>query len=298
MQRPGDELLVAYLDGELDELQRAQVEGSLHRDPALRDRVAELAESAALLRAAFDETLREPVPERLIAAARGETAATTATSTAGSTILPFPRRSRVVSTIAQNRRWWVSVAVAASLFGLVIGGVGVGYLDKGTLRSDKQQVADASAASTSGSWLDNIAGYHKLFVSTGDSGDGGGGLDIASNADNGEVTSKISQRIAQGIRLPDLKPWGLTFKGARYLVVEGRPAAQLYYTTDNKAIGPLTIVIASSKRPDLAPTFDHRQDVNLLYWRHHGRAYAIVGQADIGYMWGLANDIAWQMDAI
>ncbi|HEY0523495.1 MAG TPA: hypothetical protein VGD08_08900 [Stellaceae bacterium] len=291
MQRPGDELLVAYLDGELDEAQHAQVEGWLHRDPTLRDHVASLAESAALLRAAFDETLREPVPERLIAAARGETTA----AAAGPTVLPFPQRNRVVSTIAQNRRWWVSVAVAASLFGLVIGGVGVGYIDKDTLGGDKQQIADASAASGPGSWLDNIAGYHKLFVSA---GDGDGGLDIASNADNGEVTSKISQRLAQGIRLPDLKPWGLTFKGARYLVVEGRPAAQLYYTTDNKAIGPLTIVIASSKRADLAPTFDHRQDVNLLYWRHHGRAYAIVGQADIGYMWGLANDIAWQMDAI
>ena len=295
MQRPGDELLVAYLDGELDELQHAQVEGWLQRDPALRDRVARLAESAALLRAAFDETLREPVPERLIAAARGKTAAAADAATASPTVVPFPQKNRVVATIAQNRRWWVSVATAASLFGLVVGGGGVGYLDKDTPGGDKQQTADASAASASGSWLDNIAGYHKLFVSA---GDGGSGLDIASNADNGEVTSKISQRIAQGVRLPDLKPWGLTFKGARYLVVEGRPAAQLYYTTDNKAIGPLTIVIASSKRPDLAPTFDHRQDVNLLYWRHHGRAYAIVGQADIGYMWGLANDIAWQMDAI
>ena len=38
--------------------------------------------------------------------------------------------------------------------------------------------------------------------------------------------------------------------------------------------------------------------VNLLYWRHHGRAYALAGQTDVGYLWGIANDVAWQLDAI
>ena len=25
---------------------------------------------------------------------------------------------------------------------------------------------------------------------------------------------------------------------------------------------------------------------------------ALVGQADIGYLWGIGNDVAWQLDAI
>jgi len=87
-------------------------------------------------------------------------------------------------------------------------------------------------------------------------------------------------------------------EGARLVVAEGRPAAQLVYTTDNKAIGPLTLTIGSSKEPDISPTLARRQDVNLLYWRHQGRAYALVGQSDIGYLWGIANDVAWQLDAI
>jgi len=109
---------------------------------------------------------------------------------------------------------------------------------------------------------------------------------------------KISQSLPQEVRLPDLKPWGLSFRGARLVVEEGRPAAALVYTTDNKAIGPLGLIIGSSKQPDISPTFDRRQDVNLLYWRHQGRAYALVGQADIGYLWGIANDVAWQLDAV
>jgi len=85
---------------------------------------------------------------------------------------------------------------------------------------------------------------------------------------------------------------------ARLVVVEGRPAAQLIYSTDNKAIGPLSLIIGASKHSDVARTFDRRQDVNLLYWRHQGRAYTLVGQTDIGYLWGIANDVAWQLDAI
>jgi anti-sigma factor RsiW len=98
--------------------------------------------------------------------------------------------------------------------------------------------------------------------------------------------------------VPDLKPWGLAFQGVRWLYVEGKPAAQLYYTTDNKNIGPLTVVVASSKRADAAPTFERRNEVNMLYWRRSGRAFALVGQADKGWMWGLANDIGWQLNAI
>jgi len=143
-------------------------------------------------------------------------------------------------------------------------------------------------------WLENAAGYFKLSVSVGD----GALVDVPSTGDPREALQKISQSLPQEVRLPDLKPWGLNFKGARLVVADGRPAAQLVYTTDNKAIGPLTLIIGSSKEPDISPTLARRQDVNLLYWRHQGRAYALVGQSDIGYLWGIANDVAWQLDAI
>ena len=74
MQKHSNEALVAYLDGELDASERAHVEAWLDADPAVRDRLLALSESAGLLRSAFAEFVNEPVPERLIAAARGETA--------------------------------------------------------------------------------------------------------------------------------------------------------------------------------------------------------------------------------
>jgi len=289
MQRPSDDHLVAYLDGELEAAQRHEVETWLNADPAARQRLAALTQSAHLVRLAFDEVMREPIPEQLIIAARGGVVP----STGGAQILPM--RQRLTGKQTAPHRRWIGLPVAASLLGLLVGG-GATYFGSGKLLSEgvtgKQQGLEAAAANNA--WLDNAAGYFKLFVSAGDNLP----VDISATGDPGEALQKISQSLPQQVRLPDLKPWGLSFRGARLVVVEGRPAAQLIYTTDNKAIGPLALIIGSSKQPDVAPTFDRRQDLNLLYWRHQGRASVLVGQTEIGYLWGIANDVAWQLDAI
>jgi anti-sigma factor RsiW len=288
MQKHSDDTLVAYLDGELESAERQHVETWLAADGDARDRLAELAQSATLVRSAYADIVNEPVPERLIAAARGATA-----PPHDAEILVLKRPERPAVTMPAGR-WGIGIAAAAGLFGLVLGGAG-SYLATGGLNSAnpaaEQRLAAAAAHST---WLDNAAGYYKLVVSAGDSML----IDVPAGGDTGEALQKISQNLPQQVRLPDLKPWGLSFRGARLVVVEGRPAAQLVYVTDNKAIGPLTLVIGASKQPDIQPTFDRRQDVNMLYWRHQGRAYALVGQTDIGYLWGIANDVAWQLDAI
>jgi anti-sigma factor RsiW len=290
MQKHSDEQLVAYLDGEVDAAERCEVEAWLDADPGARDRLAALAASAALVRSAFDEIMHEPVPERLIAAARGERIA----AQPSAKIVPFKRRQGSPGGLPA-RRWWLGLPLAASLFGLLLGGSGA-YLSVAKLLPEvlggKQPAIEMAASDDL--WLDNAAGYFKLLASTGDSGL----IDVPANGDPQAALQKISQSLPQEVRLPDLKPWGLSFRGARLVVAEGRPAAQLVYTTDNKAIGPLTLSIGSSKQPDLRPTLARRQDVNVLYWRHQGRAYALVGQTDTGYLWGIANDIAWQLDAI
>jgi anti-sigma factor RsiW len=286
-----DEALVAYLDGELDNTERRHVEAWLDADPAVRDRLMALAQSADLLRGAYADFLNEPLPERLIAAARGETAAQPAAHEAEILVL-----KPLVGAAARIplRRWPLGFAAAAGLFGLIFGGVGT-YLGMAVLNpSNPAGQGQLAASAANGVWLDNAAGYYKLVVNAGDTML----IDVPASNDTSEALQKISQSLPTQVRLPDLKPWGLTFRGARLVVVEGRPAAQLVYVTDNKAIGPLTLVIGASKQPDIAPTFDRRQDVNLLYWRHQGHAYALAGQTDIGYLWGIANDVAWQLDAI
>ena len=284
MQKHSDEALVAYLDGELDADERAHVEAWLEADPAVRDRLLALAESATTLRSAFADLVNEPVPEQLIAAARGETA-----TEAEIVVLRPPRPSEAPPP---SSRWYIQLATAAGLFGLVVGG-GVGYVGNSFMTPARVPAERQLQVASINSWLDNAAGDYKLMVNAGDAL-----VDVPASGDNGEVIQKVSQSLPQPVRLPNLQPWGLSFKGARLVVLEGRPAAQLVYTTDNKAIGPLALIIGSTKQPDIAPTFERRQDLNLLYWRHQGRASVLVGQSEIGYLWGIANDIAWQLDAI
>ena len=293
MQKRSDERLIAYLDGEVDVSERRDIEAWLDSDPAARDKLAALAESAALVRSAFDEVMHEPLPDRLIAAARGERVS----AEPSAKILPLRRRQEKGSAPAV-RSWWLGLPLAASLFGLLLGGA-VAYLSVAKLLpggvGSKQPAVEMAAADSL--WLDNAVGYFKLAASAGD----GALVDVPATGDAREAWQKISQSLPQEVRRPpdlNLKPWGLNFRGARLVVADGRPAAQLMYTTDNKANGPLTLIIGSSKEPDAPPTLARRQDVNLLYWRHQGRAYALVGQTDVGYLWGIANDVAWQLDAI
>ena len=281
MQKPSDETLIAYLDGELEADSRSEVESWLESDADLRERVAALAASAEMLRAVFEPALHEPVPERLLAAARGAAGAE-------AEIVDFSAAQAARKTRPLMARPWARWAAAAGVAGLLIGG-SAGYFAAG-YDTGTQTAANAASAN----WLDNIAGYHKLLISAGT--DDQALVDVPP--DSSDAARKGVQKLPSDFKLPNLKPWGLVFQGARYLVIGGQPATQLFYTTDNKQLGPLTVVIGNTSQSDLSPTFDRRGDLNVLYWRHHGHAYALVGTADIGYLWNISNDIEYQLDAI
>lgn len=80
-----EEMLMAYVDGELDPIAAARVEAAMADDPELAAAVARERALRRRLRSAFGPIAEKPVPERLIAAARGETSRSRRTpGTAGS----------------------------------------------------------------------------------------------------------------------------------------------------------------------------------------------------------------------
>ena len=139
------------------------------------------------------------------------------------------------------RRWYIGLAAAAGLFGILFGGAGT-YVGMGCCRP-RCGASSGLAAAPPIIWLDNAAGYYKLAVNAGE----GMLVDVPASNDTREALQRISQSLPQQVRLARPEAWGLNFRGARLVVVEGRPAAQLVYITDNKAIGPLTLVIGASK---------------------------------------------------
>src|SRR5271165_6661388 len=104
MSRLSDEHLVAYLDGQIEAAEQGEVEAWLDSDPAARDKLAALAEAGELVRQAYDEVLREPLPDRLIAAARCESAPSP------NRVLPFAPR-RVERPAGRRYRWRTALPI-------------------------------------------------------------------------------------------------------------------------------------------------------------------------------------------
>jgi hypothetical protein len=69
-----DETVMAYVDGELDDATRAALEVAMTTDTDLAERVAHERRLLARLHSEFDPVLREPIPERLLAAANATAA--------------------------------------------------------------------------------------------------------------------------------------------------------------------------------------------------------------------------------
>ncbi len=67
-----DELIMAYVDGELRGDEKARVEDALNKDEKLKEKARMFRESATMLQGAFDEILSEDIPEHLLGVVKGE----------------------------------------------------------------------------------------------------------------------------------------------------------------------------------------------------------------------------------
>jgi hypothetical protein len=123
-----DEALMAYADGEADAAARAVIEAAMRDDPELRRRVDQHRALRQTLQGAFADALDEPVPPRLIDAARGHSAAP------GSNVVDLATAREAHAAVAPvavapiavapRHRRRQSLAMAASL----LVGVALGYL--------------------------------------------------------------------------------------------------------------------------------------------------------------------------
>jgi Anti-sigma factor NepR len=104
------ELLSGYLDGALSSDQRATVEARLANEPTFAASLAELRESDATLRSAYDGPMTEPVPQRFLDLLGAQT------KTDSVIHLADHRQTEPVAANDNPTRWrWIGGAVAASL---------------------------------------------------------------------------------------------------------------------------------------------------------------------------------------
>lgn len=125
-----DELIGAYLDGELNEIIRLRLEDTAEQDPALRKRLREQERLRASVAAHFAPVLAEPVPRRLTSLLERPE---------GGTAIPIASARERRSA----RRLWVPAAMAASLAaGLFAGQI----LPSGDRRAGDPLFADGEIA--------------------------------------------------------------------------------------------------------------------------------------------------------
>jgi len=112
-----DETLMAYADGEVDATTQAKVEAAMQEDPEIRKRVAHHRALRETMRGAFSAVLEEPVPERLIQAARAQDAA----QQSAVVDLSLAREAARRRNSAAPARWQPAAMAASLLLGLGLG---------------------------------------------------------------------------------------------------------------------------------------------------------------------------------
>ena len=108
-----DETLMAYADGELDAVQRAEIATAADKDPALARRVEKHRALRAQVAGAFASVVDQPLPARLLSAANGDTVAVSeARAPRSGKILRFPSSGSRAPGPGWGLREWGSMAAS------------------------------------------------------------------------------------------------------------------------------------------------------------------------------------------
>jgi anti-sigma factor RsiW len=258
MAEPDENTLVAYVDGELDAATAREVEQAIESSPAARNTVAKLRASAALVRAAFADAVHEPPPPGLVALLR--------------TAKPQPPVRRYALPIA---------ASIALLIGIGIG-VGIGIAALGT-----RPVATAAAEGPMSHLVDEVAEYHRLY-----SREQRHMVEVSA-AETPHLEDWLGRRLKGQLQIPNLTSQGLTFKGGRLLMFDGRPMAELIYAPADGP--PIGLCIAFALPGMSGGATEQRGDLTVNHWVDNGYVYSVVGWTNDRQMQAIADSVRAQL---
>lgn len=139
--------------------------------------------------------------------------------------------------------------------------------------------------------LAEVAEYHTVYA--GDDGH----LDIAPARAAARIEAWFADVLNRPVRIPDLAQFGMAFAGARLLVADGRPVAQLLYAAPEHPMRPLGVCITAWRSGDRPLTITRRDGVGLALWTRGAYAYVLVGWVDAGHLRQLATALRPVLEA-
>ncbi len=262
--------LSAYLDGEVSEAERKELEQLVARDDEARLLLEMLKAGNAFGNKAFEEFLHDPVPLSLVRRIKQGPGVN-------------PKAERVVSAAPRQAkvRLWPR-ALAASIALLLVGS-STGYLIGRTSNDGAPSVNVAAARS----WLDDIADYHRIYsrqttehlVEVPASGDA-------------RIESWLASSVGVNFAVPDLSGGGLTFEGARLLVAGGKPVAQLMYKNEDGDVFAICFLKSKPGTSDGKMTESIRDDIAMISWQKSGASYVVVGPSADANLQQLADTVS------
>jgi anti-sigma factor RsiW len=264
MTELSDELLVAYVDGQLAREQIRAVEKVLAKDDVIARRVAALQEAHGRLEAAF---------EAILASELGEVTATAPSA-------PPERRE------AEPRRWramtsWAAAGIVIGLMAAVaIQGWPLSLPDLVGMRETlfpRPPEAPALPA-----WQADAARAQSLLSRASVEV----GLESQSNRDF--IAYQLAEAIGPDMRLPNLEPQGFRFVRAQILRYGDQPLAQLLYLPAKR--DPLSLYAMEGHR-DRLPVFAQEAGIGTVFWCEEGIAYLLAGREDEATLYRLAEKI-------
>lgn len=264
MTELSDELLVAYVDGQLARDQSRAIKRVLDNDEVAAARVEALRATQRRLEVAFDAMLADELDA--LTSAPPEPKAFPAEPP-----VQFLRRT-------EPRRTWPMLAAGAAFALLAAGAWAPYFVPVGELLpvTDAPKPAPEPVVTAAlpkvpegpTGWLADMAAGHALLArdSLEVSAESQGNADLAY--------FQLTKAIDKALIIPDLTKEGLDFRRAQLLQSEGRPVAEIAYLP--KAGAPLTLYARAGGGGDTPFTFERLQDTTLVSWDQNGISMLVV----------------------
>lgn len=233
-----DELLMAYVDGQLDKPQTTVVSRLVRDDEELTRRVIRLQQTQAQLLETFGALLREGA-----AAAKNQ------------------RNARSHRGLSRD------IFQAGAIAILVLIGVLIGWGVSHRSGNEEPVIHESAALQMPpANWSEDIAELHGFFTND----------TVAVSPDsqtNPEVVSFQLAKLSNELTLPDLTSHGLKFTRGQLMNYRGHKLMQLIYTNKGE---PLVAIYIAQGGADVGATPGEFGDVKTMSWETQGLRFVVA----------------------
>jgi anti-sigma factor RsiW len=259
-RKPTDEMLVAFIDGELDTQQSAEIEALIDADKGVAERFEFLSRSDLPYGEAFAPLLAA-APDAKLAAM----------------LAAIPSAQQKAPFFDMNRRGFLAAAAACLIAGIAI--------DRGIIEVNHRLAKPDEGTE----WRAVVAEYLELY--TPDTLSAPAGDRAAQSAQLDQIGSKLGISLTpETVALP-----GADFRRAQLLEYDGKPLAQIAYLDPED--GPVALCIVPSQAGPAEPDMERRHGMNVVYWSNATHAFMLIGHATADRMKEMADSVRTRLKA-